>query len=162
MLMPALSKAREHAKKITCSGNMKQIGVALQMYLNDYNGYIVRWGQVAADNYASALAPYLNVTKKSGIAWNECGDVFKCPSAENYIYDYGTNLWSGYKNASTPFRKINEFTRLTEIVFLCDTNNVLCFNLPSAFEPRHNGRGNSVFMDGHVESKKGLGTSNLY
>lgn len=37
MLLPALGKAREKAKGISCSGNQKQIGLALLAYLDDSN-----------------------------------------------------------------------------------------------------------------------------
>lgn len=36
MLLPALSKAKQHAKQIQCLGNMKQLGLASFMYANDY------------------------------------------------------------------------------------------------------------------------------
>ncbi|MCM8771468.1 MAG: prepilin-type N-terminal cleavage/methylation domain-containing protein [Candidatus Omnitrophica bacterium] len=39
MLLPALSKARERARQAACMNNMKQWGLALEMYLNDYEGY---------------------------------------------------------------------------------------------------------------------------
>jgi prepilin-type N-terminal cleavage/methylation domain-containing protein len=32
MLLPALSKAREKARQISCVGNMKQMGLAFAMY----------------------------------------------------------------------------------------------------------------------------------
>src|SRR5450759_405569 len=38
MLLPALSQAREKAKSAKCISNLKQIGLAFQMYLNDYDG----------------------------------------------------------------------------------------------------------------------------
>ncbi|MCM8806591.1 MAG: prepilin-type N-terminal cleavage/methylation domain-containing protein [Candidatus Omnitrophica bacterium] len=47
MLLPALSKAREKARTAVCMSNFKQIGLALHLYIEDYNEYFPR--------------PYLNV-----------------------------------------------------------------------------------------------------
>jgi prepilin-type N-terminal cleavage/methylation domain-containing protein/prepilin-type processing-associated H-X9-DG protein len=41
MLLPALSRARERARQSLCISNLKQIGLAFQMYANDYDGWIV-------------------------------------------------------------------------------------------------------------------------
>ena len=40
MLLPALNSARNRAKAIKCTGNLKQLGTAFQMYLGDNNDYI--------------------------------------------------------------------------------------------------------------------------
>ena len=36
MLLPALNKARESAKKISCVNNLKQVGTALSLYGSDH------------------------------------------------------------------------------------------------------------------------------
>ena len=41
MLLPALSKAREKARSISCMNNQKTIGLAMRMYVDDSAGYIV-------------------------------------------------------------------------------------------------------------------------
>ena len=43
MLLPALSAAREKARRASCATNMKQIGTALMAYSSDYNGYLPCW-----------------------------------------------------------------------------------------------------------------------
>ena len=40
MLLPALNKAREKARAITCANNEKQLGGAFLFYSNDYDGYL--------------------------------------------------------------------------------------------------------------------------
>ena len=40
MLLPALNSAREKARGMQCLGNLKQIGVAMQNYIADYDGYV--------------------------------------------------------------------------------------------------------------------------
>lgn len=39
MLLPALNKARDKAKEISCISNMKQIGTAMSLYMDDYKEY---------------------------------------------------------------------------------------------------------------------------
>ena len=46
MLLPALSKSRQMALRVTCSTNMRQIGVGLNVYMIDFN----QWVPVMLDN----------------------------------------------------------------------------------------------------------------
>ena len=41
MLMPALQKARDKARDTECKGRLKQLGSAMQMYVDSYNGYLM-------------------------------------------------------------------------------------------------------------------------
>lgn len=39
LLLPALNKARQKAQAVSCKGNLKQIGLCLKMYENDFKDY---------------------------------------------------------------------------------------------------------------------------
>ncbi len=40
MLLPALTRARDKARQSVCTSNLKQLGLALMMYVGDYDGYL--------------------------------------------------------------------------------------------------------------------------
>jgi prepilin-type N-terminal cleavage/methylation domain-containing protein/prepilin-type processing-associated H-X9-DG protein len=40
LLLPALNKAREQAKQVSCLANVRQFGVSMRLYGNDYQDYI--------------------------------------------------------------------------------------------------------------------------
>ena len=78
MLLPALARAREEARKAVCKSNLKQIGLALAMYSGDFNEVYATRGlnlTVGSDDMRAlgSLAllydSYLTAKK-----------IFKCPS----------------------------------------------------------------------------------
>jgi prepilin-type N-terminal cleavage/methylation domain-containing protein len=61
MLLPALSRAKEAGKSISCLNNLRQISIASQMYVDDNHGYYPprsetnRWPNMLYDNYGHNL-----------------------------------------------------------------------------------------------------------
>jgi len=57
MLLPALARAKESANRIKCLNNLKQIELALKLYVDDNNGFFpprtnaYRWPTLLQDNY---------------------------------------------------------------------------------------------------------------
>lgn len=39
MLLPALSKAKETARRISCNNNLRQLGLSLRLYVDDHEGF---------------------------------------------------------------------------------------------------------------------------
>ena len=52
ILLPALQSAREEARTIACGSNLRQAGIALQVYVGDYDGVLPPY------SYASSLGSY--------------------------------------------------------------------------------------------------------
>ncbi len=64
ILLPALSRAREQAKDIMCSSNLRQIGIGLYMYSDENNGWfsVVQGGDANRDGVWNELPndnPYI-------------------------------------------------------------------------------------------------------
>jgi len=60
MLLPALSKAKQKAKQTSCINNMQEIGLALVMYVGDYNQYpSCYWPSTAGGNNTYVWQPRL-------------------------------------------------------------------------------------------------------
>ncbi len=91
MLLPALNKARDKAKSISCVNNLKQIGQFVSLYQNDYNGFYPGKINGAATFYTN-LEPYSNLSAADA---NKKGGVYLCPS-DNYRIRQGTTLRNSY------------------------------------------------------------------
>lgn len=66
MLLPALGRAKDKAKTTQCFSNMRQLGVATQMYANEFNDNVP--GDTFGQGYffASMLAPYVSNVRIEG------------------------------------------------------------------------------------------------
>jgi len=103
MLLPALNKAREKARTIVCTNNLKQTGLGLTMYCDDNKGYLPNLLQNSDINFTCAIAEYMktpylkswaNATTGSYAYYNNFStyryvysrsSIFICPTAVNQL-----------------------------------------------------------------------------
>jgi prepilin-type N-terminal cleavage/methylation domain-containing protein/prepilin-type processing-associated H-X9-DG protein len=125
MLLPALNKARDKAKQIKCTNNLKQIGAAVFMYMNDNSSWIpvaanpgglpVEWKYELCE-YMSLKRPasyWALVTNKS-FGRNgkfSCPSFVKTPNADNDSQPgkYGGLGWNknmGYREFDTKHPRV--------------------------------------------------------
>jgi len=55
MLLPALARAREQARRSVCISNLKQVGLALKMYSQDYREYFPISKTIASGDETSSI-----------------------------------------------------------------------------------------------------------
>lgn len=86
MLFPVLAQARKSARRTACQSNLRQIGLAIQQYVQDNDG---KYPLMAADSgdsgywWSDAIGPYL---KNRQVLW--CPSVqVEPPKTSGYIYN---------------------------------------------------------------------------
>lgn len=108
MLLPALSKAREKARSITCINNLRQMGTLMMMYADDNNGVMLAAsGNINAKGSNAQWRHHLGVT---GYA-NDVNDTAKtrrikdasCPASRvppglNHTYGMPTHFTNEHLN----------------------------------------------------------------
>ena len=137
MLLPALSKAREKARQISCTNNMKQVTLAMNMYTSDNDGsYLAHaapgsfkwWGElvtVSAQHASEIRGDVLNLgsSQKSGLVSNYPNNNWYvpsmlCPSAPTHIgifHNYNTAWDFAYNGFTHSFMSIpTGTTRITK------------------------------------------------
>lgn len=150
LLLPALSRAKDTARKLQCLSNEKQIGAAVPAYASDYNGFFppVAVEVPLAENpngkwpWDWILLPYIYGGDREyetlGKYYKE--SVFACPkddkdsrdkirsyTASAYVFEVKTI--SGFADL-TPVRKMVSIRRPSEIVMMNELYKVV---LPRLF-----------------------------
>lgn len=155
VLLPSLNRSKSSARRIQCVSNLRQFGLAGQMYWDDNAGSAFRWRGAATnggqiywfgwlengnegarrfDHMQGALQPYL---AGRGIeicsALNYLSPQFKL-KATGASYGYGYNLFLSAPPNQPPLN-VARLPQPTEIVFLADAAQVNTFQAPAS--PQH-------------------------
>ncbi len=205
MLLPALGKARARAQGISCTNHQKQVGLALGMYANDFNGCTVlmyggdkmvnwsmmicrqsleKWGPALMDkrggDYLSdpnmlmcpITAPFNWETAKKSIFNTHCygsfwgytmhpgtpQDVISSNPLNYCPLEYSASSGGGAIFYAEKLNLPSRFIVVADSYTIYDNrhrqNYALSFSTTTEYtiHPRHNGKGNILWADGHVDA----------
>ncbi|RYX85549.1 DUF1559 domain-containing protein [bacterium] len=182
ILFPVFARARENARRSSCQSNLKQIGLGVMQYVQDYDeGFPLHNAGGPAFGFFAIMQPYLKSTQ-----------IYQCPSetttpadnnpATNGYTDYAYNLTLGWRGGN-PVKVSQAALTQSSLTVLalddglignadgradnwsagcgttpdCGTGALATFRGPYA--QRHLETQNALFCDGHVKSYKGQTTT---
>lgn len=172
ILFPVFSKAREKGRQATCTSNLKQLGLAFQMYLQDNDGGFPDCTTpnttLTGMGWAEAILPY--VRDHSITKYTKASQIFYgCPSYNDPNYppqfyytscSYGYNYWYLGRWPYT-YRNLSDINAMAEVVLLADADGDMTgknklrvikpVNTDARISTRHSGGSNILFVDGHVK-----------
>ncbi|MDD3153864.1 MAG: prepilin-type N-terminal cleavage/methylation domain-containing protein [Victivallaceae bacterium] len=165
MLLPALNKARDKARQIGCSSNIRQLGNYFMLYCNDNDDWLPNyWWQ-------SCIGPLLS---KSATSDTELSARFlKCPATprQNEAGALVTNTYSFtgrtsgsnvtvFCNSAVPLHriKIGRIFSSSNKIMLVESFSASAWgsswtttNVSMSMRATHDGKSNIALADGHVE-----------
>ncbi len=179
ILFPVFARAREAARKATCQSNLRQLGTATQMYVQDHDGLYFQHDWATAHYwFGRVVGGSVDRTQALLYPYTRNFDIQKCPSftarpeyggaTAGYGYNYGylTQNWSAPGVSEAEIQRPAECIvfgdaaiykwwasppAATESFGLFPPSSTIAYNSPTS-QFRHNGQTNVVFADGHVKS----------
>jgi prepilin-type N-terminal cleavage/methylation domain-containing protein/prepilin-type processing-associated H-X9-DG protein len=164
ILFPVFGRARENARRSSCQSNLKQIGLGMMQYTQDYDERYLVQDISTGLSFAYILQPYIKSKQ-----------LFLCPSAAGQPYDPagaypGGNKDHVWKAAATTVSGdivgsygMNSLLEKSSIAEVANTSSVAMFfdaagpsggafaEAPVFDAQRHFNGSNFCFVDGHVK-----------
>ncbi|OGV52318.1 MAG: hypothetical protein A2017_13470 [Lentisphaerae bacterium GWF2_44_16] len=173
LLLPALKSARETSKSISCLSNIKQLGLGLNSYADDYSGYFPD-KPTSSDCFLSwdaKIAAYFNLDGTKFVP-NSKSTVYLCPSMQiNYAYSgrsfAANNNLGENRGLDVDIKRLPQILYPSILAGLFETPNcsgsffgprqrnmyIENETINNKQEFRHRNGENLLFFDGHAEWK---------
>lgn len=105
ILFPVFARARENARRTGCQSNLKQLGLAMHQYLNDYDSRFVQVQECTVTLNSSSSQTISCPNTSADYAWpqkllpyTKSRQIFNCPSLK-----LGVNRYPSLKTPGTSF-----------------------------------------------------------
>jgi prepilin-type N-terminal cleavage/methylation domain-containing protein/prepilin-type processing-associated H-X9-DG protein len=126
ILFPVFARARENARRTSCLSNMKQMGLGMMQYMQDYdevypmhyNGTL-RWPQM--------MNPYVKSNQLYDCPSRDAGFTYAGDYGSAGAIGYGMNYWLNsyyYPSTAQPGIKMATIQRPAETVWIAEINGV--------------------------------------
>jgi len=164
ILLPVMRRTRENASAAMCVNNLRQIGIAITMYVDDHD-FKFPLPSFDGTNWYQYIDPYVDDR-----------EVFNCPSYKYHTYgstnyfSYGYNFTAFARRAvmgggpvggrDTSAVDLNEIISPSQCIMVVDGRNmeeswatvtIRDRRKGDEYFNRHFGGSNIVFVDGHVK-----------
>lgn len=154
ILLPVLARSRVSARQIQCMGNLRQLGLALQMYWDDNNNQAFRYRRFSTNQgdvyWFGWLARGAEGQRQFDPAWGALHPYLQgrgveiCPAlpyalaqfklkASGAAYGYGYNLLLSAPPNRPPVH-LASIRSLTQIVILADAAQINTFQPPASLD----------------------------
>ena len=104
LLMPVLSRAKEHGRSAACLSNLHQLGVALQVYIGENNDRLPFMEDRSTNSITTNLYPAVDIVLAKQLSST---NVLRCPSDNELLFEktgssYAWNVLLNGQSAANP------------------------------------------------------------
>ncbi|MCF7668471.1 MAG: type II secretion system GspH family protein [Verrucomicrobia bacterium] len=153
LLLPVLGRAKRSANEVACISNLRQIGIAFELYIQNNEQHLPSCAQLPS---VDTNLPALNTTLEPYLRAKQ---VFKCPSDQSIFPEEQISYeWNHFLNGAS-YNRPQDWSPVTKSIVELIFGGRINTPLVGDANPFHQAHGewtgkNALFFDGRVERAK--------